>query len=108
MTRPIGTPEELERRRRRAVELVEQGESPSVVARILGVHETSVHRWRRLAKAEQGLAAKPHRGPTPRLHDNQLPYLRQLLLQGAKQHGWPNSLWTADRVAALIRRHFGL
>ena len=48
--RPIGSAAELERRRIRAVHLVEQGESPGVVARILGVHPTSLHRWRRLAR----------------------------------------------------------
>src|SRR5438477_6706227 len=108
MTRPIGTPAELERRRRRAVALVDQGESPSTVARILGVHATSVHRWRRLGRAQAGLAAKPHTGPKPRFSDDQLMHLEELLRQGAQQHGWPNQLWTADRVAALIRRQFGL
>jgi transposase len=108
MTRPIGTATELERRRRRAVELVEEGESPSTVARILGVHETSVHRWRRLARSQAGLNAKPHPGPTPRLNDTQLASLEQLLLQGAQRHGWPNQLWTADRVTTVIQRHFGL
>jgi transposase len=90
------------------VELVEAGESPSTVARILGVHETSVHRWRRLARTEAGLASKPHKGPTPRLSDEQLVELEQLLLKGAKHHGWPNQLWTADRVASVIERHFHL
>lgn len=108
MTRPIGTASELERRRRRAVEQVEEGESPSTVARILGVHETSIHRWRRLARGQGSLAAKPHKGPTPRLSDEQLGQLEQLLLQGAKHHGWPNQLWTADRVATVINRWFGL
>ena len=108
MTRPIGTPAELERRRCHAVELVQQGESPSVVARILGVHETSVHRWRRMARTEGGLHARPLPGPSPRLGDGQLQQLEQLLLQGAQQHGWPNNLWTADRVAAMIRRHFAI
>lgn len=23
-------------------------------------------------------------------------------------HGWPNQLWTADRVQTLILRHFGI
>jgi len=59
MARPLGTAAELERRRRRAVELLDRGESASVIARILGVHETSVHRWRRLAHQGPGLAAKP-------------------------------------------------
>jgi transposase len=108
MTRPIGTAQELERRRRRAVALVEGGESPTTVAHILGVHETSVHRWRRLARSQSGLDARPNRGPTPRLSDAQLARLEQLLLQGAEHHGWPNHLWTADRVATLIERHFGV
>lgn len=108
MTRPIGTATELERRRRQAVERLKAGESPSAVARILGVHETSVHRWRRLAQTPTGLAPKPQPGPTPRLSDEQLAHLEQLLLQGAKHHGWPNQLWNADRVAALIEGHFGV
>lgn len=106
MTRPIGTAAELERRRRRAVDLLERGESPSTIARILGVHETSVHRWRRLARTGPGLTAKPHPGPKPRLTPEQWTQLEPLLLQGAKKHGWPNDLWTAARVAALIQRHF--
>jgi len=34
--------------------------------------------------------------------------LEPLLRKGARAHGWPNQLWTADRVAVLIRRHFGI
>lgn len=108
MTRPIGTAAELERRRRRAVELVDQGESPAKVARILGVHETSVHRWRRMARRPCGLNAKPAPGPQPGLSDYHLHKLERLLLQGAKKHGWPNQLWTAGRVARLIQQRFGL
>src|SRR5437868_10491653 len=106
--RPKGTPEELERRRRRAVELVERGESPTQVARILGVQTSSVHRWRRLARRPHGLDARPAPGPTPGLSDYHLKKLERLLAQGAKRHGWPNELWTASRVARLIRERFGL
>ena len=106
--RPIGSAADLERRRIRAVRLVEQGEPPGVVARILGVHLTSLLRWRRQARLEGGLAAKPNEGPKPRLSDTQLSELEHLLLQGATAHGWVNDLWTAGRVAALIRRHFAV
>jgi transposase len=87
---------------------VDQGESPAQVARILGVARGSVHRWRQLARLPDGLAAKPARGPTPRLSDDQLRQLEALLLQGAHHHGWRNQLWSADRVAQLIRRRFGI
>jgi transposase len=106
--RPKGTAPELERRRRRAVELVDQGESPAVVARILGVHPTSIHRWRRMARKPHGLDPKPTPGRPRRLSAYHLRKLERLLLQGAKKHGWPNQLWTADRVARLIRERFGI
>src|SRR2546423_571051 len=106
--RPKGTSAELERRRRRAVELVNQGESPTTVARILGVRTASIHRWRRMAQKPHGLDAKPTPGRPPQLSDYHLRKLERLLLQGAKKHGWPNQLWTAGRVARLIRERLGV
>jgi transposase len=107
--RPSGTAAELERRRRRAVELLDQGEPPQAVARILGVARSSLWRWRRLAQAgPDALAAKPHPGRPPLLTDAQLADLEALLEKGAPAHGWPTDLWTASRVAQLIRRHFGI
>jgi transposase len=89
---------------------LEGGESQATVARILGVNRTSLYRWRMQASASgpDALAAKPHKGPTPRLSDSQLAELGELLKQGAKAHGWHNQLWTAERVKVLIRRSFGL
>jgi transposase len=105
--RPVGTAEELQRRRLRAVELVEQGESPDDVARFLGCGRSSVYTWVKLAKQSvRALAAKPHPGPKPRLTADQLKELEVLLLQGAKAHGWRTELWTAARAAELIERHF--
>jgi transposase len=90
------------------VEALERGESPTTIARVLGVHVTSVHRWRRMARTPGGLAPVEQPGPTPRLDDAQLASLEALLLQGAKHHGWHNELWTAARVAVLIKRHLGV
>src|SRR3954452_451205 len=107
--RPIGTAEELERRRRRAVELVKQGEHPATVARFLGCGRSSVYTWVKLDRDEaKKLAARPHTGPKPRLTDEQAKELEGLLLKGAKANGWPNDLWSAHRVAEMIRRHFGV
>ena len=107
--RPTGTAAELQRRRTRAVELMNKGESPAVIARILGVCRTSLYRWKKMVQvAPEGLAAKPHPGPEERLTVEQLAELEILLLQGATKHGWPNALWSAQRVAEMIRRHFGV
>src|SRR5450755_1568256 len=106
--RTIGSAAELERRRRRAVDLVDAGESPTVVSRILGVTPTSLHRWRRLARQPDGLVAKLSHGPVPRLTDRQWIALDALLHQGAVAHGWSNHLWTGQRVAVLVQRHFGI
>jgi transposase len=105
--RPKGTPEELQRRRLRAVELVEQGESPSEVAHFLGCGRSSAYTWIKLAKQSLGaLAAKPHPGPKPRLTAEQIKELEGPLLEGARAHGWRTELWTAARAAELIERHF--
>lgn len=107
--RPIGTPQELERRRRRAVELVQQGESPDDVARFLGCGRSSVYTWLKWDReAPEKLAARPQTGRPPRLDAAQHQRLERLLLRGAKAHGWRTELWTAQRVAALIERHFGI
>jgi transposase len=85
-----------------------QGESPTTIARILGTDRSSLYRWRAAARAPAGLTAKPHPGPASHLTEDQWHELERLLEQGAKAHGWPNQLWTAARVAALVRRHFGV
>jgi transposase len=108
MSRPYGTAAALEQRRRRAVEAVTQGERVEDVARIFGVRTCSVYRWLGLARQPQGLAAKPHLGPPPRLSHEDQRHLEALLLQGAHAHGWHNRLWTCQRVAVLIERHFGV
>jgi transposase len=109
MSRPFGTPEELERRRRRAVELVESGETPTRVARYFGVDRSSLYRWRQAAvRGPEALAAQPHPHRPAQLTATQLVRLEALLSQGAAAHGWPNQLWTTARVAEVIYRHFRL
>jgi transposase len=98
----------LERRRRHAVQAVDRGEGPEVVARTYGINRASIYRWLAMARQPDGLAAKPHRGPEPRLSPQQHRRLEALLLQGAKAHGWPNQLWTCARIRILIQRHFGV
>jgi transposase len=107
MSRPFGTADELERRRKRAVQAVVAGESRKTVATVLGVHPKTVAAWVRRSRTPGGLDAKPQPGPTPGLTAADLLRLEDLLTKGAKAHGWANDLWTAARVARLIERHFG-
>src|SRR3954452_13977881 len=107
--RPIGTAEELERRRRRAVELVKQGESPATVAHFLGCGRSSVYTRVKLDReASEKLASRPHAGAKPRLTDEQIKGLEGPLPKGAKAHAWHNALGSAHRVPQVTRRHFGV
>jgi transposase len=58
--RPFGSPEELERRRVRALALLEEGQLPSEVARRVGVDRRSVRRWSAAARkhGEAGVRAR--------------------------------------------------
>lgn len=95
-------------RRRRAIELIEQGEPRSTIARILGVSRESINTWHKQYLSSGNVELKPQPGCPRRLSAEQLETLRALLLQGATAHGWENDLWTAKRVTELIQRQFGI
>jgi len=108
--RPKGSAEELERRRRRAMALLDEGLKPAAVARAVGTSRASVTRWRQAYEAggQEALAATPHPGGTSRLTAGQRKRLVRLLLQGARRHGYRTELWTLARVAELIAATFGV
>jgi transposase len=94
--------------RRRSVELMDKGESPSVIARILGVSTGSIYKWRKINHDGGSLIFKSMGGRPRKISNDQLESLRGLLLRGATAHGWHNELWTSKRVAEIIRRHFSI
>ena len=108
--RPKGTPEELQRRRRRAVSLIDQGHGIRQVARIVGVSPGSVVRWRDAYKKDgpRGLQSKPHPGRPPKLSQKQRKRLIRLLQKPPPAHGYNTHLWTLPRVAAVIEKHFAV
>jgi transposase len=108
--RPTGSPEELERRRVRALSLLKEGLLPVEVARRVGVDRRSVRRWKRAARrrGEAGVRAKPAPGRPPKLGAEHKRRLEALLLEGAQAAGFHTDLWTCPRVAELIDRHFGV
>jgi len=108
--RPKGTPAELEARRRRAAALLARGKGVNEVARLIGCSTGSVDRWKKALKRRgpDGLNAKVHPGPTPRLSKAQKRSLVALLKKGAVAAGYPNELWTCKRIADLIGKTFGV
>jgi transposase len=104
--RPHGSPEELERRRRRAVEMLQQGTTVTEVARRIGCSHSSVILWRATLRRRgvEGLQAKPACGRPLRLSARQLAKLPKLLLKGALAWDYTTDLWTTTRIAAVIQR----
>jgi transposase len=108
--RPYGSPKMLEKRRRRAMALLAQGRSLSEVARRVQASVGSVHQWRQAwaLGGEAALVAKPVPGRPHKLTEVQRHQLLELLLQGARAHGFANELGTLRRIAAVMQVHFGV
>jgi len=108
--RPFGSPEELEARRRHALELMRRGCNDTQIAEALGCTARSVRRWRRQKRrrGQAGLNAKPASGRPRRLSARQRRSLVSRLTRGALACGWTTDLWTCPRIAELIDREFGV
>jgi transposase len=99
-----------EARRVRAWELSQKGWKQKDIAEALGVSAGAVSQWLKQARMA-GPEALRHRkggGPKPRLSEEQVAQLPKLLAQGAEHFGFRGDVWTQPRVAALIRREFGV
>src|SRR2546428_3111349 len=84
--RPQGSPAELERRRLRAIDLLQRDVPVHVVADRLGVDRRSVRRWKR-ARGRAGLRARPASGPPPKLTAAQRKQLARLVVAGSRASG---------------------
>jgi transposase len=99
-----------EGRRFRAFELHQKGWKQKDIAEALGVTKGAVSQWLKRAK-EGGIDALRHckpKGASCRLTPEQRAQLPQLLARGAQSFGFQGDLWTLPRVAAVIRREFGV
>ena len=87
--RPFGSAEELERRRRRAIGLLQAGHRQADVARRVDAHPTSVKRWWEAYQknGEGGLTAKPAPGRPSKMTARQRNRLVARLLKGGKANG---------------------
>jgi transposase len=99
-----------EARRLRAWELKQKGWKQKDIAEALGVTPGAVSQWMKRARegGTEALRSRPAPGPTPRLSQEQLARLPELLAQGAEHFGFRGEVWTRKRVAVVIKREFGV
>jgi transposase len=108
--RPLGSPRQLEKRRRRAIQLLQKGKTLSAVAKRVRSSVSSVFRWQQAfrQKGGEGLNGKPAPGRPPKLSEEEKQRLVEILLKGPMAVGYPTDLWTTRRVAEVIRKTFGI
>lgn len=107
--RTEGSPNELENRRRLAVQRILDGYSTLEVADFLGVDPSSVRRWVAAFRSSgtEGLIARPVSGRPPKLTLIQEKIVRRWLGDSPSEHGFDTELWTAKRLSELIHEEFG-
>ena len=103
--------DQLTELRRRGVAAVQEGESPEVVARILGVNRVTVYGW--LARYRDGgwdqLDARKRGGRKPKLDAKAMSWIyRTVTLGDPRQFKFRFALWTSRMIGELIRRRFGV
>jgi transposase len=101
----------LEAMRERAVRSVQDGESPEVVAAVLGINRSSIYGW--LAQYRRGgwraLKAKPLFGRPPKLDGKKLKWIYDTVTQkNPLQLKFSFALWTREMVATLIKDKFNI
>jgi transposase len=100
-----------EEERIRAVQLLEIGKSPDLVAEILGVSRSSVFDWQKRYR-ESGLAALSTKFASGRptvLTDKQAIQLYSMIAgKDPRQLSFGMALWTRKMIAELICRQFGV
>ena len=109
--RPIGSPQALEKRRRRAIALLRKGTlSLQEVARRVKSSASSAHRWWQAwrKRGSSGLDAKPAPGRPRKLTDKERKKLLGVLIEGAKVAGFSTEVWTLKRIGLVIQRKFGV
>jgi transposase len=100
----------MQERRMRAADLFDQGVIPAEVARQVGVSHQIVSDWRAAWRrsGRDGLRGADRAGRLPKLSRDQLAHVELELLKGAEANGYPNDVWTLQRVAEVIERLTGV
>lgn len=96
----------LEQRRLKAIQMYKKGASQYRIAKELKVSFEAVSNWVEIYKKKgmKGLKTKGQPGPKPRLTAEDRGKIKVAIIKGADAFGYQTSLWTLERIAALIRK----
>src|SRR5262249_10773515 len=80
------------------------------IAAAVGVSEGAVSQWCSRARTggREALRSHPPPGPTPKLSEAQRAALPGVLAKGAEAYDFVGDVWTTKRIAAVIKRVFGV
>ena len=108
--RTPGTAAELERRRRLAIQRLQEGYTANEVAEFLDVHIRTVRYWWAAFRRDgpKGLNARPHPGRPSKMTGTQIRQVLTWFRKNPKSFGFATELWTARRVAQVIQRKWGI
>lgn len=101
----------LEALRMRAVRRIEEGESPEVVVKALGMNRRTVYRWIALYRegGTEALKARPLCGRPLKLNGAKLRWIyRTVVTKNPLQLRFPFALWTREMVKELVERKYGI
>jgi len=98
-------------RKQAVIDVVEGGEAPKDVIRILGITESRLYEW--LGKYRSGgleaLDSLPHPGKKPLLSQDQAAWVAEMVCNKApRDFGYETKLWTRGIIAELIEQQFGI
>lgn len=103
-------PDEAAKRRVRAARLLQAGNKPAEVAKMVGAPRQTVYRWKDVLEAEgiDALRDMSKGGRPGLLGAEELGRLQIALMEGPTAHGFGTPLWTLKRVRVFIEREFGV
>ena len=108
--RSQGTAQELEQRRRLAVQRVNGGWKQTDVAAFLGVTERAVTRWMAAYRkgGDAAIAAEPTPGRPPKLSGRRERAVLAWLAKSPEAFGYKTAPWTTRCLAEVIEKRFGV
>lgn len=101
----------LEEIRTRAVQRVQDGESPEIVIKTLGFSRACIYNWlaRYRSGGWHGLKTGNHTGRPRKINGKQIAWVYKTVVEkDPLQMKFPFALWTRAMIAVVIRRQFGI